>query len=170
MRHWIKCYWYEDEGGAVKEAWENWKGVYNASLCLTYGEFSFTFLESREGGEDKEGVKSRFRVLMMRSVFLALCSGSFLALAWKCFRLSDDWTVGGELVRYTLGLVSRNMFRTIFHHQHCELIVLVRDAQLLIGLHVWSAQSTYEVLGNFGWFYGKSPSHSHSLPSHVLIG
>ncbi|GAA5857285.1 hypothetical protein JCM5353_004639 [Sporobolomyces roseus] len=102
VRHWVKCYWYEDEGEAVRDCWDNWKGVYNSSLCLTYG--------------------------------------SFLALAWKCFRLNEDWTVGGELVRYTLGL-------------------------LLIGLHVWSAQSTYQVLGNFGWFYGDFfiPSYPHEL-------
>lgn len=24
----------------------------------------------------------------------------------------------------------------------------------MIGLHVWTAQSSYDVLGDFGWFYG----------------
>jgi phosphatidylethanolamine N-methyltransferase len=29
-------------------------------------------------------------------------------------------------------------------------------AQALIGLHVWTSLSTYDVLREFGWFYGES--------------
>ncbi|GAA5943073.1 phosphatidylethanolamine N-methyltransferase [Sporobolomyces koalae] len=71
---------------------------------------------------------------------LCMTYGSFLIMAWKCYNLPGDWTVGSELVRHTLGL-------------------------LLIALHVWSAQSTYEALGGFGWFYGDFfiPSYPHEL-------
>jgi hypothetical protein len=33
-------------------------------------------------------------------------------------------------------------------------LLLTMAIQLLILLHVWTARETYEVLGNFGWFYG----------------
>ncbi|GAA5937887.1 hypothetical protein JCM1841_003868 [Sporobolomyces salmonicolor] len=91
VRHFVKHYHYEGEGEAVKDAFGNWKAVYNLSLCMTYA--------------------------------------SFLALAWKCYNIPHDWTVGSQLVRHTFGA-------------------------LLIALHIWTAQSTYEVLGPFGWFYG----------------
>lgn len=102
VRHFLKHYHYEEQGEAVKDAWENWKSLYNASLIMTYG--------------------------------------SFLVLAWKCYSIPHDWTVASELVRHTLGL-------------------------LLIALHIWSAQSTFEVLGPFGWFYGDFfiPSYPHEL-------
>nr|CDI53836.1 related to CHO2-phosphatidylethanolamine N-methyltransferase [Melanopsichium pennsylvanicum 4] len=56
---------------------------------------------------------------------------SFTALAWNCYTPigHPDWTVGPELLRHTLGF-------------------------LLIALHVWTANSSYEVLGPFGWLYG----------------
>ncbi|GAC76014.1 hypothetical protein PANT_19c00062 [Moesziomyces antarcticus T-34] len=56
---------------------------------------------------------------------------SFGALAWNCYTPigHPDWTVGPELLRHTLGL-------------------------LLVALHVWTANSSYEVLGPFGWLYG----------------
>ncbi|KAM0786071.1 hypothetical protein ACM66B_006882 [Microbotryomycetes sp. NB124-2] len=62
---------------------------------------------------------------------LSLCMtyASYTALAWKCYTIPVDWTVGTQLVRHALGL-------------------------MLVALHVWTAQSTYEVLGPFGWFYG----------------
>ncbi|GAA97238.1 uncharacterized protein L969DRAFT_84335 [Mixia osmundae IAM 14324] len=62
---------------------------------------------------------------------LSLCMtyASFAALTWRCYSVPHNWTLGSETLRHTMGL-------------------------LLIGLHAWTAQSTYEVLGNFGWFYG----------------
>ncbi|KAM0745695.1 hypothetical protein T439DRAFT_307542 [Meredithblackwellia eburnea MCA 4105] len=91
VRHFLKHYHYEQEGGAVEEAFANWKGIYNLSLGMVYG--------------------------------------SFCMLAWRCYNIPEDWTVGTQLVRHTLGL-------------------------LLVFLHIWTAQSTFEVLGPFGWFYG----------------
>ncbi|GAA6020363.1 hypothetical protein JCM10207_002082 [Rhodosporidiobolus poonsookiae] len=102
VRHFIKHYHYEKEGDAVLDAFNNWKAVYNLSLCMTYVSFG--------------------------------------ALAWKCYSIPHNWTVGGELVRHTLGL-------------------------LLIALHVWTASSTFEALGPFGWFYGDFfiPEYPHEL-------
>ncbi|BGP43345.1 phosphatidylethanolamine N-methyltransferase [Rhodotorula kratochvilovae] len=91
VRHFIKHYHYEREGDAVRETFDNWKAVYNLSLCMTYA--------------------------------------SFIALAWKCYTIPDNWGVGAVVVRHTLGL-------------------------LLIALHVWTSMSTFEALGPFGWFYG----------------
>ncbi|KAH9821255.1 phospholipid methyltransferase-domain-containing protein [Melampsora americana] len=54
---------------------------------------------------------------------------SFGTLAWQFYEMRSDLSVGSELLRHTFGMC-------------------------LIGLHIWTARSTYEVLGNFGWFYG----------------
>lgn len=53
---------------------------------------------------------------------------SFAGLAWKTYHLPADWTISGTILRHVLGA-------------------------LLVALHVWSATSIYEVLGDFGWFY-----------------
>lgn len=39
-------------------------------------------------------------------------------------------------------------------------LVLLTAEQSLIGLHVWSARSSYDVLGDFGWFYGACPRNA----------
>jgi phosphatidylethanolamine N-methyltransferase len=54
---------------------------------------------------------------------------TFLAAAWKMYYFPDDWTYGMVLLRHTLGV-------------------------LLIALHIWTSISVFEVLGDFGWFYG----------------
>lgn len=55
---------------------------------------------------------------------------SFGVLCWKCYvPLGRDWTAGTDLLRHMIG-------------------------SLLIALHVWSATSSYSVLGPFGWLYG----------------
>ncbi|GAA6044275.1 hypothetical protein JCM8097_002105 [Rhodosporidiobolus ruineniae] len=91
VRHFLKNYHYEREGDAVLDAFNQWKGIYNLSLSMTYVSFGM--------------------------------------LAWSSASILGDWTIGRELVRYTLGL-------------------------LLVALHLWTASSTFEVLGPFGWFYG----------------
>lgn len=53
---------------------------------------------------------------------------SFAGLAWKTYHLPADWTISGTILRHVLGA-------------------------LLVALHIWSATSVYEVLGDFGWFY-----------------
>ena len=37
VRHFLKHYHYEAEGGAVEDAFVNWKATYNLSLCMSYG-------------------------------------------------------------------------------------------------------------------------------------
>ncbi|KAJ3491905.1 hypothetical protein NLI96_g367 [Meripilus lineatus] len=54
---------------------------------------------------------------------------SFLGVAWKTYSIPNNWTVGNELLRHTLGV-------------------------LLIALHIWATLESYEVLGPFGWFFG----------------
>ncbi|CAO1623806.1 unnamed protein product [Parajaminaea phylloscopi] len=61
---------------------------------------------------------------------LVMVYTSFGLLCWRCYApLGRDWTVGTDLLRHTLGF-------------------------LLVALHVWAANSSYKVLGPFGWFYG----------------
>ncbi|KAI0742935.1 phosphatidylethanolamine N-methyltransferase [Daedaleopsis nitida] len=94
VRHYLKHYHYpqHDRGqGAVHEAFQNWKTIYNLSMCMTYV--------------------------------------SSACLAWRTYSIPQQWTVGNELLRHTLGV-------------------------LMIGLHIWSSLEVYEVLGLFGWYYG----------------
>ncbi|KAI8373027.1 phospholipid methyltransferase-domain-containing protein [Radiomyces spectabilis] len=84
-RHFVK--W----GGGTQEAFQNWKSLYNLSLCMTYI--------------------------------------TFCAACWKLYSLPEHWTYGTTLLRHTLGL-------------------------FFILLHIWTSVSIYEVLGDFGWFYG----------------
>ncbi|KAI9244726.1 phospholipid methyltransferase-domain-containing protein [Sporodiniella umbellata] len=84
-RHYIK--W----GGTVREAFRNWKSLFNLTLTMTYV--------------------------------------SFFVACWKTYNLPEDWSYGATLLRHTLGLV-------------------------FVSLHVWTSVSIFEVLGDFGWFYG----------------
>ncbi|KAH9943892.1 phosphatidylethanolamine N-methyltransferase [Amylocystis lapponica] len=65
---------------------------------------------------------------------------SFICLTWKTYTIPQDWTVGNELLRHTLGV-------------------------LLIGLHIWSTMESYEVLGLFGWFFGDF--FMEDFPAHL---
>lgn len=67
-----------------------------------------------------------------KSVYnLSLCMTyvSFCAAAWRLYCMPSNWTYGFEILRHTMGI-------------------------LLLVLHVWTAMSEHEVLGDFGWFYG----------------
>ncbi|KAI7950466.1 hypothetical protein MJO29_009140 [Puccinia striiformis f. sp. tritici] len=77
----------------IEECFQNWKGIYNLSLIMTYGLISFAIMSI------------------------------------KFHKLGLEWELSSELIRITFGLC-------------------------LVGIHVWTAISTYEVLGKFGWFYG----------------
>ncbi|KAL7752928.1 phosphatidylethanolamine N-methyltransferase [Sorochytrium milnesiophthora] len=78
-------------GHSNRDAFDNWKSVYNMSLCMNYITF-------------------------------------FLAAA-RNYHMPGDWTVQSVLLRHVLGAI-------------------------LIVLHVWTSVSVYDVLGDFGWFYG----------------
>lgn len=54
---------------------------------------------------------------------------SFIILAFRVYSIPLDWGYKTVLLEHTFGI-------------------------LLITLHVWSSNSIYEVLGDFGWFYG----------------
>lgn len=71
-------------------------------------------------------------LLLFISIYnLSLCMTyvTFLAAAWKMYYFPEDWTYGMVLLCHTLGM-------------------------LLIALHIWTSVSVFEVLGDFGWFYG----------------
>ncbi|KAF7723905.1 phosphatidylethanolamine N-methyltransferase [Apophysomyces ossiformis] len=78
------------------------------------------------GGGAQEAFKN------WKSLFnLSLCMTyiTFFAACWKLYTLPECWTCGTTLLRHTLGLI-------------------------FICLHIWTSVSIYEVLGDFGWFYG----------------
>lgn len=89
VRHFLKHYHYprNDNGkGAVIEAFANWKSIYNMSMCMTYGECLVGCSRWCEA-------------------LLKLPSASFIGLAWKTYSIPNNWTVGNELLRHTLGAV-----------------------------------------------------------------
>ncbi|KAF7297358.1 Phosphatidylethanolamine N-methyltransferase [Mycena indigotica] len=73
---------------------------------------------------------------------LTLCMSyvSFIGLVWQTYTIPNDWTVGVELLRHTIGA-------------------------LLVGLHIWAALECFEVLGPFGWFFGDF--FMEDFPTHV---
>ncbi|CAO3596175.1 unnamed protein product [Absidia cylindrospora] len=67
-----------------------------------------------------------------KSIFnlsLSMTYITFFMACWKAYSLPDDWTYGTTLLRHTLGIA-------------------------FILLHIWTSVSIFEVLGDFGWFYG----------------
>ena len=91
VRHYLKHYHYpqHDRGqGAVQEAFQNWKVIYNLSMCMTYGEYGM--------------LQTSPRLMWLIPVVSSAC------LAWRAYSIShwQQWTVGNELLRHTLGVVS----------------------------------------------------------------
>ncbi|KAF8636076.1 hypothetical protein AX17_003783 [Amanita inopinata Kibby_2008] len=73
---------------------------------------------------------------------LTLCMTyvSCIGLVSKTYLYPNDWKVGNELLRHTLGV-------------------------LLIGLHIWATMESFEVLGIFGWFFGDF--FMEEFPAHL---
>ncbi|KAK9685452.1 phosphatidylethanolamine N-methyltransferase, variant 2, partial [Basidiobolus ranarum] len=78
------------------------------------------------GGTNKDAFESWKSIY---NLSLSMTYVSFLAVAIKMYNLPADWTYGAVLLRHTFGL-------------------------LLVALHIWTSVSVFEVLGDFGWFYG----------------
>ncbi|KAL1757961.1 phospholipid methyltransferase-domain-containing protein [Schizophyllum commune] len=70
---------------------------------------------------------ANFKAIFNMSICMTYIS--LIGLVWKTYHIPNEWTVGHELLRHTLGA-------------------------LLIGLHGWASRESYEVLGVFGWFFG----------------
>lgn len=88
VRHFMKHYYYPeyDSGsGAVAEAFTNWKSIYNLSMCMTYSTFVLL---------------TGLRILTEPTI------ASFIAFAWKTYSVPQEWLVGNNLLRHTLGFVS----------------------------------------------------------------
>lgn len=60
---------------------------------------------------------------------MTMCHTSFLAAAWKMYTLPPDWFYDLTAFRLVLGIG-------------------------MIALHLWTAASIYDSLGEFGWFCG----------------
>lgn len=60
---------------------------------------------------------------------MTMCHSSFLAAAWKMYNLPPDWFYDLTVFRLVLGIG-------------------------MIALHLWTAASIYDSLGEFGWFCG----------------
>jgi phosphatidylethanolamine N-methyltransferase len=89
VRHFMKNYHYpaNDGGGAIVEAFANWKAIYNLSLVMSYG---LSFFPRPRPFENPE--------LIGKVV-------SFIGVVWKTYSIPNDWTVGHELLRHTMGAV-----------------------------------------------------------------
>ncbi|KAI1376941.1 phosphatidylethanolamine N-methyltransferase [Hypoxylon crocopeplum] len=59
----------------------------------------------------------------------SLCYATFIAACWKMYSAPVDWNYGFVLLRHVIGAS-------------------------LIALHIWTAVSIYDSLGEFGWFFG----------------
>ncbi|KZT00269.1 uncharacterized protein LAESUDRAFT_732419 [Laetiporus sulphureus 93-53] len=77
---------------------------------------------------------------VMYNLSMCMTYVSSVGLVWKTYTIPQDWTVGNELLRHTLGAI-------------------------LIGLHIWASMESYEVLGLFGWFFGDF--FMEEFPAHV---
>lgn len=66
---------------------------------------------------------------------------TFFIACWKTYTLPAEWAYGTTLLRHILGLT-------------------------FISLHIWTSVSIYEVIGDFGWFYGDFFIDDH--PSELL--
>ncbi|QRW02367.1 methylene-fatty-acyl-phospholipid synthase [Ceratobasidium sp. AG-Ba] len=87
---------------------------------------TYHYDQGREDGAVEEAFASWKELYTM-----SLCGtyASFVVLAWKNYSIPVDWSVGDQLLRHTFGM-------------------------LLLGLHLWAALQSFEILGAFGWFFG----------------
>ncbi|MBW0483024.1 hypothetical protein O181_022739 [Austropuccinia psidii MF-1] len=100
-------------------------------------QFHHKPIRSFEEGNHDEDLDLKFDVIEecfrnwkgIYNISLMMTHVSFAIMSIKFYKLDNNWDLSSELVRHTFGLC-------------------------LIGIHLWTAQSTYEVLGKFGWFYG----------------
>jgi phosphatidylethanolamine N-methyltransferase len=65
----------------------------------------------------------------MYHISMVMCYTSFICAAWKMYGLPPDWEYGTALLRHVIGFG-------------------------LIALQMWTSNSVYESLGEFGWFFG----------------
>ncbi|TFK36055.1 phosphatidylethanolamine N-methyltransferase [Crucibulum laeve] len=65
---------------------------------------------------------------------------SCIGVVWKTYLIPNDWMIGNELLRHTVGVI-------------------------LLGLHIWATMESFEVLGVFGWFFGDF--FMEEFPAHL---
>ncbi|KAG9305632.1 hypothetical protein G9A89_001693 [Geosiphon pyriformis] len=126
----------------IAGASENYVKFFFITQCLawrifhTYGLGSVLYLQSKDKFLTKHYIKyggsAGDAFSNWKSIYnLSLCMNyvTFFLAGWNMYHLPENWTYGLILLRHTLGV-------------------------LLIVLHVWTSVSVFEVLGDFGWFYG----------------
>ncbi|KAG6899626.1 hypothetical protein C0993_008568 [Termitomyces sp. T159_Od127] len=114
VRHFVKHYHYagNEGGGAVAEAFANWKAIYNLSMCMMYGAPPPWLLECEDPPDG----------------FEASCIG----VVWKTYSIPHDWTVGNELLRHTLGLVGPFLLLLVGLH-----VWATRESYEVLGVFGW---------------------------------
>lgn len=113
----------DDVQAATKDAFDNWKVIYNTSLVMTYGRSTDLVLWS----------------LLTRTRSIIRLSG--MEDLQYSERLDRRRSAAATYPRFRESPLPRGISQTNFFRQ------------LLIALHVWSAASSYEVLGDFGKFF-----------------
>ncbi|KAJ3092628.1 phosphatidylethanolamine N-methyltransferase [Quaeritorhiza haematococci] len=125
--------------GSIDEDWKLWFYVGQAlfwRIIHTYVLGGVLYLQSEnkfwtkhfiKHGERPRDAFQHWKIIYNLSQSMTYIS--FFLCAWRLYSLPENWTYGTILLRHTLGA-------------------------LLIMLHLWTALSIYEVLGDFGWFYG----------------
>ncbi|KAI8641106.1 phospholipid methyltransferase-domain-containing protein [Parasitella parasitica] len=112
--------------------------VYAAHRFLCKANVFFTRHFVKWGGGVNEAFQNWKSIYNLSSCMTYV---SFITLCSKLYSLPTDWTYGMTLLRHTLGLA-------------------------FVCLHIWTSVSTYEVLGDFGWFYGDFFMDDH--PTRLL--
>lgn len=80
----------------------------------------------------QRGYSKDFAFSQWKSIYnasLTVTYVTFVVLGMRMYELPDNWTVGPVLAMHTIGV-------------------------MLILIHLWASVSMYEVLGDFGYFYG----------------
>jgi len=66
IRHFLKHYHYEEVGfGATEEAFNNWKGIYNMSLCMVYASFGLLALKCYDWSLTTETLRHTLGLLLI---------------------------------------------------------------------------------------------------------
>lgn len=122
VRHFLKGYLYDDDegeeggGGAVRDAWDNWKAIYNMSLGMTYGMSDSCYFCLLLAGRTKDLLLPKSQRRASRQ------AGLLLILEVSCLHSFFRGT-SLEMLYYSCGLDSRNYHRSAYT-RCCKLVIL----------------------------------------------
>ncbi|BFZ56653.1 hypothetical protein PYCC9005_003700 [Savitreella phatthalungensis] len=107
-----------------------WRLIHSAAICWTLHGQSNDKVWTRhflKYGESPRKAWSEWKAAYALS--LTFTYVTFLTAFWKCYSWPNDWQYSTWTLRHVLGLA-------------------------LVGMHVWTSASIYDVLGDFGWYFG----------------